>query len=132
MSVEKVDMETLLWINDAMLKAPLGVVAMVFAIMLGYMLKSASVFPNKFIPWVTMPFTAIVFMVLNLCADLMAATPHPWLRMPGFFVYGFIFGGFAWFFHARVLKGWIDPKLFNEDGTRRFLKSDGASGAGPS
>ena len=117
-------METLIWFNDVMLKLPLGAVAMVFGIMFGYLLKCWNRFDNHYIPVVQMPVTACVFMILNLCADLMAAlapgvVPHPWLRMPLFFVYGFCFGGFAWLLHARVLKAWLDPKWFNDDGSRK-------------
>lgn len=114
-------MNTLVQINDWALHAPAGALAMLFAIILGYMLKVAQFFPNNRIPWAVVPSTALLFSIVQLCADVIAGKNNYGLYLPLNFMLGFIFGGLAWLLHAQILKRFLDPKLFNDDGSTKFL-----------
>jgi hypothetical protein len=113
-------METLLKINEQWMHAPAGIVVAAFAIAFGYVLKASSFFPNNRIPLVIVLVTASAFTLLQLCADLaaIAASTHPWLRIPQNALLGFVIGFAAWTFHAQILKRWVDPKLFPDDQTK--------------
>jgi hypothetical protein len=118
-------MNSLLQLNDALLHAPAGVIAILFAVALGYMLKASVIVSNNRIPLFVLPVTAIMFALIQLCADLIAAKDHAWLYLPLNFMIGFIFGLFAWLLHAQILKRFLDPRIFNDDGTTRlFAKPD--------
>lgn len=111
-------MEELLKLNDQLMHAPAGVVAALFSIALGYILKASS-FNNQRIPLVVVCVTAFAFALIQLCADLAAipAATKPWLHVAMNGMIGFVIGFGAWTFHAQILKRWIDPKLFPDDGT---------------
>lgn len=117
-------MNELLQLNDKLMNAPAGVVVALFAIALGYVLKISAFFPNNRIPLVIVLFTAVVFPILEACADTMAAKEHVALRVPINVLIGFIIGFLAWAFHAQILKKFVDPKFFNDDGSTKFLKRD--------
>lgn len=124
-------MNTLLQINDSLAHAPAGVIAMLFAIALGYVLKSAALFPNKLIPLVIVPVTAVLYALIQLCEDLLAAKPHAGLYLLLNFALGFVYGFAAWLLHAQVLRRFIDPKVFNDDGSTKFFTKDSTPPANP-
>lgn len=79
------------------------------AIVLGYVLKFVSVFPNKFIPVASFVFTVSSYIVM---------TGEPGQPLRDFWmdlVLGILFWGFAWGLHKAVLSKHIDKKLFGED-----------------
>lgn len=104
-------METLIKINDQLAGAPSGVLLVLFAIALGYLLKIVSAFPNKFIPLVVVVFCTIGFMVV---APARPAELELRIYLGRNFLIGFIIGFVAWTFHAQILKRWVDPRLFND------------------
>ena len=114
-------MNTLIQINDSLAHAPAGVVAMLFSIALGYVLKMAQFFNNRFIPAVVIPLTALLYAGLQICADLLADRPSPGLYFLFNFMLGFVYGFVAWLFHAQLLKRFLDPHLFNDDGSTKFF-----------
>lgn len=87
------------------------------AIILGYVLKWVSVFPNRFIP--------VVSLVITVCSYfVMSAEPgQPLKKFVTDVVLGILFWGFAWGLHAAVLKKWIDEKLFKgASGNTAFME----------
>ena len=102
-------MNTLLKINDQLLNAPAGVLVILFAIALGYILKISAFFPNNRIPLAVVLACAVVFPVLLFAVDKAEA------NIPRNIILGFILGFIAWTFHAQILKRWIDPKFFDEN-----------------
>lgn len=108
-------MNYLIQLNSELMNAPAGIIVAMFAISVGYVLKSAAFFPNNRIPLVIVCFTAIVFPVVQVCADLMEPTAHPWLHIPLNVLIGVIVGFLAWLFHAQILKRWVDPHFFHEN-----------------
>jgi len=118
-------MNSLLQFNDSLAHAPAGVIAMLFAIALGYMLKASSLVSNNRIPLFVLPVTAILFSLIQFCADKIAAKDHAYLYLLINFMVGFIFGFIAWILHAQILKRFLDPRIFNDDGsTKFFTKND--------
>ena len=107
-------MDYLIQLNSDLMNAPIGVIVALFSIALGYVLKMAAFFPNNRIPFVIVPFAMMSFPVVQLCADLMAKSPHPWLHIPVNILIGGIIGFLAWTFHAQILKRWVDPHFFAE------------------
>jgi hypothetical protein len=116
--------EFLVKCNAQLLSLPAGVVVALFAIAIGYALKSAQFFANNRIPVVVMTFTAVWFPLVQFSADQIAGVAKSGWHIPLNIMLGVVMGAGAWLFHAQILKRWLDPKLFNDDGTRRFLKSD--------
>ena len=115
-------MNELIQINNALGHAPAGVIAMLFAIALGYVLKTAQFFNNRFIPVVVVPVTALVYALIQVSSHLLQPGPHhPWAYLVLNLALGFIYGAGAWLFHAQLLKRFLDPKLFNDDGSTKFL-----------
>jgi hypothetical protein len=113
----------LLQINDSLAHAPAGVIAMLFAIAFGYMLKATTIVQNTRIPLFVLPVTAVLFALIQLCADELAGKQHAGLYLLLNFMIGFIFGFIAWLLHAQILKRFVDPKIFNDDGsTKLFTK----------
>lgn len=102
-------METLVKLNDQLMGAPSGILIGIFAIALGYVLKTIPSFNNKYIPLVVVLGCTVGFMfiappnVSNLDSRIY------WGRN---LFFGFIIGFGAWTFHAQILRRWIDPKLF--------------------
>lgn len=114
-------MDTILKLNDQLMNAPAGVVVALFAIALGYVLKISAFFPNQRIPVVIVCATAILFPAVQFCADKLANAPHAGLHIVINALIGFIVGFMAWAFHAQILKRFVDPKFFNDDGSTKFL-----------
>ncbi len=115
-------MNTLIQFNDAMGHAPAGVIAMLFAIALGYVLKTARFFNNRLIPVIVVPVTSIVYSLIQVSEHLMTDGPHhPWLYLVFNLALGFIYGAFAWLLHAQILKRFVDPSFFNDDGSTKFF-----------
>lgn len=110
--------EFLIHWNTVLMSAPAGVVVAIYAIVLGYVLKSAEFFPNKRIPVVVVLFTSGWFPIVQFCADQVAGVPKAGWRIPLNLMLGFVLGGIAWFFHAQILKRWVDPALFKADALR--------------
>lgn len=118
------------------MNAPSGVIVALFAIALGYILKTAAFFPNNRIPLVVVLFTAVLFPLVQFCAKLQSLTggvgdallkTSAWLSIPLNLLIGVIIGFTAWLFHNQILKRWIDPKLFNDDGSTKFLSKPKAT-----
>ena len=114
-------MNTLLQLNDQLAHMPAGVIAMLFSIALGYVLKMAQFFPNRFIPVAVIPLTALLYAGLQICADLLDNKPSPGLYFLFNFMLGFVYGFVAWVFHAQILKRFLDPRIFNDDGSTKFF-----------
>ena len=114
-------MSELIQINDYLKHAPVGVVAMLFAIAIGYILKSAQFFPNRIIPAIVVPATAFIFTLIQFSLHILAAGAHPWEHVPLNFTLGFIYGTAAWILHAQLLKRFLDTHFFNDDGSTKFL-----------
>ncbi|MDE2104821.1 MAG: hypothetical protein KGL39_46725 [Patescibacteria group bacterium] len=108
-------MNYLIKLNGELMNAPAGVVVILFAIAVGYVLKMANFFPNKFIPLVIVCLTAFIFPTVQLCADLAGKVASPWLHLPINALIGVILGFAAWMFHARILKRWVDPRFLTQD-----------------
>ena len=119
-------MNTLIKLNSDLMNAPAGVVVILFAISIGYVLKVAAFFPNNRIPFVVVVFTSIVFPIVELCADLMGYEKHPWLHIPINILIGVILGFVAWTFHAQILRKWVDPYFFvkPQTGSDAITKKD--------
>ena len=114
-------MNTLVQINDSLAHAPAGVIAMLFAIAMGYMLKVTQLFPNNRIPLVVLPGTAVLYALIQLCEDELTQRTGAWLYFLLNFALGFIYGFIAWLLHAQLLKRFVDPKLFNDNGSTKFI-----------
>ena len=99
----------LVQLNNQLLGAPAGILLAVFAIALGYFLKTLPTFDNKYIPLVVVSLCTLGFMLIapDRAADLPARIYHT-----RNFILGFIIGCAAWTFHAQLLRRFIDPKLF--------------------
>jgi uncharacterized membrane protein YagU involved in acid resistance len=117
-------MNELLKINDQLMNAPAGVVVALFAIGLGYILKSAAFFPNNRIPLVLVLATTVLFPLVQFCADLIANNRDALLRIPFNAALGFIIGFLAWAFHAQILRRYIDPKIFRTGNTEEFTNNN--------
>lgn len=105
-------METLLKLNDQLAGAPSGVLLVIFAIALGYLLKTIAAFPNKYIPLVVVVFCTVGFLII---APARPADMALRIYLGRNFLIGFIIGFLAWTFHAQILKRWVDPKLFSDN-----------------
>ena len=114
-------MNTIVQINDTLAHAPAGVVAMLFAIAFGYVLKSSSFFPNNRIPAVVVPTTALMYALIQLCADMIENKPKAGYYFIFNFMLGFVYGAIAWLLHAQLLRRFLDPKMFNDDGSTKFF-----------
>lgn len=79
------------------------------AIVLGYVLKFVSIFPNKFIPLASFVFTVSSYVVMT--AEPGQPLREFWISL----VLGILFWGFAWGLHKAILSKRIDRKLFGED-----------------
>lgn len=115
-------MNELIQINDYLQHAPVGVLSMLFAICLGYILKTASFFNNRYIPVVVVPVTALLYATIQFCLHMVKGSPHPGLFVVFNLMLGFIYGAIAWILHAQLLKRFLDPHLFNDDGSTKFLR----------
>lgn len=103
-------METLIKLNDELAGAPSGVLLALFAIALGYILKTIPAFNNKYIPLVVVAVCTFGFMLI---------APEPgeikwriWIVRN--FIIGFIIGFVAWTFHAQILRRWVDPIFYKD------------------
>lgn len=104
--------------------SPLWVVIAVMTLAIGLTLKSIKVFPNRFIPLVTMPFATIAYALLGNPGEVNPYIPYPKVMLA---FYGFIDGFVAWASHRWILKRfekylpWLaedfqsDPPFPNED-----------------
>lgn len=108
-------METLIKLNQQLMNAPVGVIVALFAIALGYVLKSAAFFNNKFIPLVIVSFTAVMFPLVQFCVEWSGGNSKAGYSVPMNVMLGFVIGFLAWLFHAQILKRWVDPRFFPED-----------------
>lgn len=108
-------MDAIIKLNSDLAGLPSGVLVMLFAVALGYLLKSLAIFPNRYIPLVVIGFCTLGFMVIAPArpADMAARIYHG-----RNFLIGFILGFAAWTFHAQILKRWVDPKIFNDNQTQ--------------
>ena len=106
-------METLIKLNEQLYNAPIGILVGLFAIVLGYLLKTLPKFDNNYIPLVVVLASTIGFMVLSP-----ACPPEIKVRIwqARNLIIGFIIGFAAWTFHAQILRRWVDPKIFPDDG----------------
>lgn len=116
-------METILKLNSQLMNAPVGVIVGICAIAIGYTLKKAENFPNNKIPLVVIPFTALVFPIVQICADLMGTEPHPFLRIPVNVLIGVIIGFASWLCHYAILKRFIDARWL-DDGANEQTKNE--------
>lgn len=105
-------MEEIIKLNDQLAGAPAGVLLGIFAIALGYILKTIPAFPNKYIPLVVVAFCTVGFMVI---APARPADMLPRIYHGRDFIIGFIIGFAAWTFHAQILKRWVDPKFLKDE-----------------
>ncbi len=105
-------MDYILKLNSDLMGAPSGVLVAIFAIALGYLLKTLPKFDNRYIPIVVVLSCTIGFMlVAPVCPpDIKAGV---WRGRN--FLIGFIIGFAAWTLHAQLLRRFIDPKLFPDD-----------------
>ncbi len=117
-------MNTLIQLDSQMAHLPAGVVVALFAIALGYVLKSSEFFPNNRIPLVIVCVTSVVFPIVQLCEDRMNHVEEFLWHAPLNVLLGVVIGFLAWTFHAQILRRFVDPKLFNDDGSTKFLKRD--------
>lgn len=110
-------MNELVKLNDQLWGAPAGVLVAIFSITLGYVLK-ATPFNNHYIPLIVVVVCTAGFML-----SAPVQTPDVPLRiyLTRNFMIGFIIGGATWLFHAQILKRWVDPKFFNDDGSTKFF-----------
>lgn len=103
-------------------RAPSGILAMLFAIFIGYILKSVRFFNNRYIPFVVIPTATIAYCLMQISSFMLKPEPHhPWLYLTTNIVHGVIYASFAWLIHAQILKRFLDPRLFNDDGSTKFL-----------
>lgn len=111
-------MNTILDLNEKLWGAPSGVLVILFAVMLGYLLKTLPFVNNRYIPLAVVCFCTALFMFVAP-----ARTPDMAIRIyiGRNFIIGALLGFIAWTFHAQILRRWIDPKLFNDDGSTKFL-----------
>lgn len=111
-------MNELIKLNDQLWGAPAGVLVAIFAIALGYLLKTLPFFNNRYIPLAVVIICTAGFM---LCSPTKDAATAMRIYLTRNFIIGFIIGVAAWMFHAQILKRWVDPKFFNDDGSTKFL-----------
>lgn len=106
------NMNELLKLNDELYGAPSGVLLVIFAIALGYLLKTVPMFNPKLIPLVVVAICTVGFMLI---APARPADMAFRIYIGRNFIIGFVIGFAAWTFHAQILKRWIDPKIFAEN-----------------
>lgn len=104
-------MDTLLKFNDELMGAPSGVLLLLFAVALGYVLK-LSPLPNRFIPVAVVMVCTGGFMLI---APERAADMPERIYVGRNFIIGFLLGFAAWTFHAQILKRWLDSKIFSSN-----------------
>ena len=107
--------EAIKWLvdlNNQLYGAPSGVLVAIFAVALGYMLKSLPKFNNSYIPAVVVCVCTLAFMLIAP-ARLPDSSLRVWLFRN--FIIGFVIGFAAWQFHNQVLRRFIDPKLWPEE-----------------
>ena len=102
--------DTLIKWNAELMGAPSGVLVAIFAIAIGYILKTIPKFNNRFIPVVVVTFCTVAFMLVAPAAPDMAL--RIWLVRN--FMLGVIIGFLAWTFHAQLLRRFVDPKIFKD------------------
>lgn len=95
--------------NEQLWGAPSGVLVVLFAVALGYLLKTLPGVNNRYIPLTVVAFCTVAFM---LVAPPRAADMVVRIYLVRNFLIGFILGFLAWAFHAQILKRWVDPKIF--------------------
>jgi hypothetical protein len=101
--------------NAYLMGAPSGVLVAIFAITLGYVLKTIPRFDNRYIPIVVVSFCTCTFMLVAPTCDI--NTPlRIWLARN--FMIGLVIGGAAWLFHAQFLRRFVDPRFFQVDDTK--------------
>lgn len=123
-------MNYLIQINDHLQHAPVGVLAMLFSIAMGYVLKSLPFINNKIIPAIVVPVTSFAYTSIQFSLWTIKDDAHPISYIPLNLMLGFIYGAMAWFCHAQILRRWIDPKLFNDDGSTKFFTKPNPSDPG--
>jgi hypothetical protein len=111
-------MNGLLKLNDQLWGAPSGVLVILFAIMLGYLLKTLPFVNNRYIPLTVVVFCTTAFMII---APAHSPDMAERIYIGRNFIIGAILGFTAWTFHAQILRRWIDPKFFNDDGSTKFI-----------
>ena len=104
-------MDTILKLNDQLMGLPSGVLIGAFAICVGYILKYSN-FNNRNIPVVIVNICAGAFMLMAPPKNAETAARIYWAKN---FIIGYVVGFAAWAFHAKLLKKWIDPKIFDGD-----------------
>jgi hypothetical protein len=104
-------MNELIKFNEQLLGLPSGALVGIFAIGIGYLLKTLPWFNNRYIPIFVVTLCTVGFMVVapvrpvDLCARIY------WGRTV---LIGFAIGFLAWTFHAQILKRWVDPYFFKD------------------
>lgn len=110
--------------------SPLWLILAVMTLAIGFTLKSAKVFPNRFIPLITLPFCTIAYAMLGAPGDINPTIPYPRVML-GF--YGFLDGFLAWTLHRVALKRlekfcpWLQPVLSEFDSIPPVPLPDGSN-----
>ena len=102
----------------------------IVTMMLGLTLKSIKIFPNRYIPLVTLPFCAVAYALMGNPKQIDHEISLPRVML-GF--YGFIDGFVAWMGHRVILSRfekyipWLKPAIFEFDSAPPIPLADGSN-----
>lgn len=125
--------DTLKIFSDAWVQlthSPLWLLLAIITLAIGLTLKSVRIFPNRFIPLITLPFSTLVYAFMGDRSQIDPGQPYP-VVMLGF--YGFIDGFVAWGAHKIILKRfekylpWLQPAIEDFDSTPPIPLADGSN-----
>lgn len=110
--------------------SPLWLLLAIVTLAIGLTLKSVRIFPNRFIPLITLPFSTLVYAFMGDRSQIDPGQPYP-VVMLGF--YGFIDGFVAWAAHKIILKRfekylpWLQPAIEDFDSAPPIALPDGSN-----
>lgn len=110
--------------------SPLWIVLGLVTLCIGLFFKSLKIFPNRFIPCVTLPFCTIAYAMMGNPGDINPGQPYPRVML-GF--YGLILAFGVWAFHRVLFKQiekrfpWMQPALQDFDSIPSVPLPDGSN-----
>lgn len=102
---------------EYLLGAGPAVITVVACLALGYLLK-ATPFPNKYIPPFVWLGGAVLYPLLESPAKAPPSVSHP---MVLFAIVGLVLGIGSWVIHRTILRRFLDPRWFKEDGDTMMI-----------
>ena len=96
-------------LNDTLLGLPMGVLSIVGCIGVACFLFALTFVKNKYVPGMTIGS--------GLVLNVVGTPPTTWANFVRSLILGLIAGVVAWIWFKKFGQKWIDPKIFQQNGT---------------